>query len=421
MKKLNKAVITGYSVCAANGVGNAQFNTSTLEGVSGCQEIDFFDIPSNFSNVAGIIKDFFPESHFNYSTAKENTDYYERLNHIAEFCLDEAWVMADLNKMAVHNKVDLDVYIATAIGPMISMEHGFIQGQIEKKLIENKYARSYSFGEFTKRLQKKFNLNGYALTLPTGCVGGCDSIAYGLNAIRMGKSKRVLVGAVEAPITPLVVNAFGRIQATSTRSCSPNEASCPFDERRDGFVLSEGGALLILEDEKVAKERGAKIYGEISGFGSVNNCFHMTDLAPAGEYIKKSCQLALEDAGVSVNEIDYINAHASSTPQNDVAESAAFNSLFGENTKNLPVTAIKSQIGHALAAASAIEVVSVLETLSSGLIPPTINLKSQDKNCKLSVVKGAPKKVNSIRNVIKTSSGFSGIHTALIISRYDKE
>ena len=417
MQKLNRVVVTGMSVCAPNGIGRDKFEKSTLAGVSGCDYVQNFNIPKEFSQVAGIISDFYPETQFCYNDANSNHDIHERQNKIAQFCIDEALAQAELTSLNRRYKRQIDLFLATAIGPMISMEYGFIRNNVLNKSMGNDTHNNYSFRYFTQQLARQFALNGMDLTIPTGCVGGCDAFAYALNAIRLGKSECAIVGAVEAPITPLVVNAFGKIQATSTRVCLPQEASCPFDNNRDGFVLGEGAGILILESEHSAIERGAKILAEIKGSGSNNNCFHMTDITSSGDYIEQSCMLALKDANLTVSDIDYINAHGSSTRQNDVAESMAFNRLFANNIANIPVTSIKSQNGHALAAASAIEVVSIIQTLQSQKIPPTINLQNIDPSCSLNIVTDNARNY-SVKNVLKTSSGFSGIHTAMIIGEY---
>lgn len=413
--KHNKVVVTGMSVCAPNGVGKEQFELSTLLGASGCRYIEHFDVPEVYSRAAGIIDGFYPETRFHYPT-KPTTKYnLERQDKIAAFCIDESLTEAGLLNHSARQPIDL--FLATAIGPMISMEYGFIGHNIQKKPMYKLPHQYYSFRHFTHHLSRMFKLGGTDVTIPTGCVGGCDAFAYALHQIRTGQSDCAIAGAVEAPISPLVVTAFGQIQATSTRDCPPDQASCPFDTRRDGFVLGEGGGMLVLESEQHAIERGATILAEIKGAGSNNNCYHMTDISSGGEHILHSCQLALNDANLSENDIDFINAHGSSTPQNDIAESKAFNQLFQERMPNIPVTSLKSQNGHALAAASAIEVVSAIMSLNSGSIPPTRNLQALDPECHLNIVTET-RKNQHIKNILKTSSGFSGIHTALVLGEY---
>lgn len=413
MNQLNRVVVTGMSVCAPNGVGIHAFEKNILKGVSGCDYINHFAIPEGFGKTAGIIKDFHPDTLF-----KENKTphlKHDRLNLLASFCIDEILGNANLSKK---DKSNVALYISSAIGPMASMENIFIQKNIFNKKIAKRSLSRFSFSAITNDLVKKFSFKGGSIVIPTGCVGGCDAISYATNAIRTGKVERVIVGAVEAPVTPLVIASFGRIHANSTRACDPKESSCPFDERRDGFVLAEGAGFLMLESESAAKKRSANILGEVKGVASVNNCFHMTDILSDGKSISLSCELALKDANLNKTDISYINAHGSSTPQNDIAESNAFLDLFGKTlASKIPVTSLKSQIGHALSAANAIEIVSSLLSLKNKKIPPTINLKNKDPKCPVYVAANDPLSMN-IKNVLKTSSGFSGIHTAVIVGNH---
>ncbi len=415
-----RVVVTGIAVCAPNGVGAKQFEKNILNGVSGCRNIESFEVPNDCSDVAGIANDFMPETLFSMDNATHFSNIEEgRLYLLSEYCIDEALRNANLISDKKHqNEPDkkISLSLATAIGPMASMEYNYIQK--DKKFNSQRISPAFSFGNFARQLSNRFGLLGSRVILPTGCVGGCDAVSYAVNAIREGRESCVIAGAVEAPITPLVVSAFGKINATSSRECKPNEASCPFDSRRDGFVLAEGCGILILESEESALKRKAPILAEIKGNASVNNCFHMTDISSEGNYIEKSCRLALNDAELSVDSIDYINAHGSSTPQNDLAESKAFNQLLGNKIDSVPVTSIKSQIGHALSAANAIELVSAVQTLKHQKVPPTINQIDQDNNCHINIVKNKfiQHKVN---NILKTSSGFSGIHTAVVLGQYE--
>lgn len=413
----NKVVVTGVSVCTPNGIGVKDFEKNSLRGVSGCDFIRNFDVPDGFGKAAGIIKNFYPETLFDYD---KNYDLdNDRLQLLAEFCIDEALQNANLI-FEKNKRKNISLYLSSAIGQMITMEKIFIKKNIKKENINNQAMKSFSFINLVNYLGKKFNINGVSTLIPTGCVGGCDAIGYAVNAIRSGKLECIITGAIESPITPLVVAAFGQIRANSVRKCNPTESSCPFDIQRDGFVLGEGAGILVLESEKSALERSAPILAEIKGVGSVNNCFHMTDINPDGKSIALSCRLAFNDANLSPNDISYINAHGSSTPQNDAAESNAFHDLFDRKLiENIPVTSIKSQIGHALSAANAIEIVSVVQSINNQRIPPTINLKKKDPKCNINVITEKLYK-HDINNVLKTSSGFSGIHTALIVGKYEE-
>lgn len=415
----NRVVVTGISVCAPNGVGVAAFERNIIEGVSGCRRITSFKVPGKSSDIAGIIDNFKPDTLFSMERAAHFDDTKQnRLYLLAEYCIEEALSAAQLLTSQDRRDKRIGLSLATAIGPMAAMEYFYIQNNILKCQRHSKNISSvFSFGNIGRELKDTFCIDGSQIIIPTGCVGGCDAVTYAVNMIREGRETCVIAGAVEAPITPLVVGAFSKINATSTRDCEPSQASCPFDTNRDGFVLAEGCGILILESESHARKRGVPILAEIKGAGSVNNCFHMTDISVEGNYIEKSCRLALDDAHLKVDAIDYINAHGSSTPQNDLSEAIAFNQLFEKRTQDIPVTSIKSQIGHALSAANAIELVSVVQTLQHKKIPPTINQVTQDQNCHLNIVRNKSIE-HDVIHVLKTSSGFSGIHTAVVVSQY---
>jgi 3-oxoacyl-(acyl-carrier-protein) synthase len=229
----------------------------------------------------------------------------------------------------------------------------------------------------------------------------------------------MVTGASEAPITPITFGAFDTVNVLSVHNDQPEKASRPFDAKRNGFVISEGAGLLVVEELEHAKKRGARIYCEIVGFGTTNNAYHMTDLPPEGD-AKASCiRLALADAGVKPQEIDYINAHGSSTRQNDVFETNAYKMVFGDYAYKVPISSLKSMIGHPLAGANGIELAIGALIFERNILPPTINQEFPDPACDLDYIpnKAREKKVNCM---LKTSSGFSGIHSAMVLKRFNK-
>jgi len=227
----------------------------------------------------------------------------------------------------------------------------------------------------------------------------------------------MIAGASEAPITPITFGAFDVISVLSVRNDAPKKASRPFDGGRDGFVLSEGCGILILEELNHALARGAHIYAEILGFGTTCNAYHMTDLPQDGKPMENCMRLALTDAEVKPDEIDYLNAHGSSTRQNDIFETSAYKSVLGDYAYKLPISSFKSMIGHPLAAANAVELVVCSLIFERHVLPPTINQEIKDPLCDLNYIpnEAMPKKVDTI---LKTSSGFSGIHSSLVLRRF---
>jgi 3-oxoacyl-(acyl-carrier-protein) synthase len=408
MGKKQRVVVTGMGVCAPLGTSLDEFWANGLRGTPCVAPIPNFEVGDGFTRVAAMVPDFEPDSIYRPGQRPPQDD---RVFLMARYCITKALENAQLSDP--EHLATCGLFLSSAIGQMGSMESAFVCDPSERQRLYEKF----SFGALVGTLARASNLGGGHLLMPTGCVGGCDALSYGAAMIQAGRCDRVVVGAAEAPITPLVVAAFGRIRANSTRPCDPREASCPFDKRRDGFVLAEGAAMFVLESEVAARGRAAKIYVEIGGSGSVNNCQHMTNINPDGDAIAASIRLSLKHTGLDPKSIDFINAHGSSTPQNDIAESAAFAQVFGRSLADIPVTSLKSQCGHALAAANAIEMVNTIQSISRGQIVPTINLEQQDPECRVTVVSGRSRS-HRIRHALKVSSGFSGIHSAVVLSEY---
>jgi len=237
--------------------------------------------------------------------------------------------------------------------------------------------------------------------------------------IQDGKLDVVISGASEAPLTPITFGAFDVINVLSVHNDEPAKASRPFDGKRNGFVISEGCGILILEELEHALRRRANIYAELVGYGTCNNAFHMTDLPPDGEAMAECIQLALEDADIAPDKIGYINAHGSSTQQNDIFETAAYKKVFQDYAYKVPISSLKSMFGHPLAAANAVEFVACGLIFKHNFIPPTINQEVPDPRCDLDYVPniGREEKVDYI---LKTSSGFSGLHSSLILKRWEE-
>ncbi len=413
MMAKERVVITGIGSVSPLGSDTPTFWKNCLGGKSGVKNIsDMFYIPEYMSQIAGVTQIPFEKS---------ASSIQERNLLFAKMAVNEALVDSKLLESSFL-KNRCGVFLSTAIAEIALMEWSFNQYKQGKGHIDlvppssPYYSGSFFFNNLAKSIAALFGFTGGAVTIATGCTGGNDALGYALQMIRNGRVDVAIAGAAEAPITPLVVAAFSKIGATSKRNHNPEAASRPFDKDRDGFVLAEGSAMLVLESLTHAEARGAQIYAEIAGFGSVNNCFHMTDIPQNGESIAKACMLSLKDADLKAHEIDYINAHGSSTPQNDIAETNAFYAIFGPRAKEIPVTSIKSQLGHALSAANVLELITAVLTLRDNLIPRTINLENQDPSCPLRVVKDKPLE-SRVSAILKTSSGFSGIHSSLILKR----
>jgi 3-oxoacyl-(acyl-carrier-protein) synthase len=272
----------------------------------------------------------------------------------------------------------------------------------------------FGFDLLTERVRAELGSRGRSWTISTGCTTALDALGSAVDAVASGRSTRVLVVAADAPLTPAVVAGFQRVGALSTRPVSPERASCPFSSERDGFVLGEGGAALIVEDAEVSAARGARPALEICGWASVSSAYHMTGIRKTGEDIARSIRQALDNARVPANAIDCIDAHGSSTPLNDVSEAAAFADVFGRRSGSMPVVAQKGVMGHALGASNLLEIVGLAGLLPKGVLPPVKNTTTDTLDEPVDLVLDEPRHVRP-EYLIKNSSGFSGLHSACVI------
>jgi 3-oxoacyl-(acyl-carrier-protein) synthase len=273
------------------------------------------------------------------------------------------------------------------------------------------------FNTPSAEISASFGTQGINTTISTGCTAGTDSLGFAYELIRDGRQDLVISGASEAPITPVTFGAFDVVNVLAKNNQEPHKASRPFDNKRNGFVISEGAGILIIEELEHAKKRGAHIYAEIKGFGTTCNAYHMTDLPPDGRPMALSMEQAIKEAGIRKEDIGYINAHGSSTRQNDVFETDAYKKVFKDLAYQIPISSIKSMIGHPLAAANAVESVLCCMVFEKGYLPPTINQEEPDPKCDLNYIPNKKKKLMP-EYILKTSSGFSGIHSAIVFKKW---
>ncbi len=418
MKK-RRVVVTGLGVVSPNGIGKDNCWEGMIKGRSGIKRVDGFDVSVFNTKIAAEARDFDP---FKLGLTHDEAMRMDRYVQFAVTCAKMAIEDAKLD----FSKVDLQrsgVCLANAICGTKYMEEEFaLVTDDGKKPIDPSKVRpdlydAAMFNTPSIEISARYGLKGICSTLSTGCTAGTDSLGFGLESIQDGEHDIMFCGAAEAPITPITFGAFDVVNVLSVQNEHPEEASRPFDKRRDGFVLGEGAGLLILEELSHALKRGARIYAEITGFGTSCNAFHMTDLPADGGAMASCINLALKDGDVGIREIDHINAHGSSTKMNDIFETAAYKTIFGDYAYKIPASSLKSMIGHPLAAANAVEMVIVSMIFEKNLLPPTINQVEKDPLCDLDYIpnQARQKKVNTI---LKTSSGFSGIHSSLIFKRF---
>jgi 3-oxoacyl-(acyl-carrier-protein) synthase len=326
----------------------------------------------------------------------------------ADLAIGEALAEAGLD---AGERAGTHLVTSTAIGASYELETAFRDGRTLP-------SGSFGFDLVADWARTRYGVgtDGWSLTLSTGCTAGIDALGTAFDAVVSGRAGRVLVISADATMCPVVVAAFQKIGALSHRDVAPELASCPFSRERDGFVLGEGAAAVVLEDAAAAAARGAAPLVEVLGWASVSSAYHMTAIRTTGEDIAASVRAALDDAAVPPGGVDSLDAHGTSTPLNDLSEAAAYREVFGARVGRLPVVAQKGVNGHALGASNLLEIVGLCRYLSTGLLPPTANTTAATLDVPLDVVLHEPRLAEP-ETVVKTASGFSGIHTAAVFRR----
>ena len=415
-----RVVVTGVGVVAPNGIGKDNVWQAMVSGKSGVRRVVDFDVSAFRTQVAAEVRDFDP---FELGLTHDEVVRMDRYVQFAVVAGDMA-IKDSALKVPKEDPERIGVCLANAICGTKYMEEEFAlvtddgKHPIDPKKVRPDLYDAAMFNTPSIELSSRYGFKGICNTLSTGCTAGTDSLGFALETIQDGEHDIMIAGAAEAPITPITFGAFDVVNVLSSRhNDDPAAASRPFDNRRDGFVISEGAGILILEELGHALKRNAYIYAEVIGFGTSCNAFHMTDLPADGTAMASCINLALKDADVKPKEIDYINAHGSSTRMNDIFETSAYKMVFGDYAYKLPASSMKSMIGHPLAAANAVELVVCSMIFDKNILPPTINQVEKDPLCDLDYVpnQARSKKVDTM---IKTSSGFSGIHSSLILKRF---
>ncbi len=385
-----------------------------LKGKSGIKIITKFD-PSPFeTRIAGEVTDFDPVQFI----PKKQIKRMDRFNQFAVAAAKMLFEDAQFD-ITEKNANEIGIVLGCGLGGLETIEE-FHTRLVKKgprkispfyipKLISNIAAGQIAI--FTKA-------KGPNMVTNSACASGCHSIGYAFSDIKLGRVKAMICGGVESTITPMAVSGFNAMKALSTRNEEPEKASRPFDRDRDGFVISEGCGLLLLEELEHARKRGAKIYAELVGFGASADAYHITAPDETGEGMANAMITALKEAEVAPSEIDHINAHGTSTPLNDLCETRAIKKVFGKHAYEIPITANKSMIGHLLGAAGGIESVFSVLTLYNEIIPPTINLENPDPECDLDYVVDGPRK-KRVNYVLCNSFGFGGTNACLLYRRFE--
>lgn len=409
-----RAVITGLGVIAPNGIGKDKFWKSLKEGKSGIKKITKFDASTYPCQVAGEVNNFDPLDFMDPKTAK-------RMDRFSQFALSCAKMAQEDAGLEVNgnNNWKAGVVSGSALGgmPYAEYQHAIF---MEKGLrrIDPLLAIKLFPGEGASQISIHLNMKGPAYTISTACVSGLDAVGLGFSLIQNNTVDVAIVGGAEAPIAPMTFGAFCNVGALTKANQSPQHACKPFDIERDGFIMSEGGGFIVLEELGHAVKRDAPIYVEMVGFGATSDAYHMTRSHPEGEGAINAINIALNEAHLDPLSIEYVNAHGTSTPQNDEIETMIIKKVFNDYAYKLPISANKSMIGHSLGAAGAIELIASVLTMKNGFVPPTINYKHPDPQCDLNYVpnEGIDKSVNT---VLLNSFAFGSRNAAVIIKNYE--
>ncbi|QYC40155.1 Actinorhodin polyketide putative beta-ketoacyl synthase 1 [Nonomuraea coxensis DSM 45129] len=412
------AAITGIGVVAPGAVGREPFWELLTAGRTATRTITLFDAGRFRSRIAAEV-DFDPKAS---GLSAQQVRRMDRAAQFAVVCAREA--LADSGVEL--GRVDpgrVGVSVGSAVGCTMSLEEEYtvLADEGRRWLVDHTYGVPHLYGfmvpsTLAVEVAWEVAAEGPTALISTGCTSGLDAVGHGAALIEEGSADVVFAGATDAPLSPITSACFDAIKATSPSNDDPEHASRPFDAERNGFVLGEGAAVMVLEDAAAARARGARVYAEVRGFAGRSNAFHMTGLKPDGKEMAEAIRVAMAQARVGADDIDYINAHGSATKQNDRHETAAFKRSLGDRAYRVPVSSIKSMIGHSLGAIGSIEVAACALALDRGVVPPTANLHNADPECDLDYVplEARPHRMDVVLSV---GSGFGGFQSATVLAR----
>jgi len=408
-----RVVITGMGAVSPLGLDVPTLWRNLLQGCSGAGPITQFDATNHESRFACEVKGFDPLNYMDRKEARRN----DRFVQLALAATQEALRQSGL-EIGQGNAERVGVIVGSGIG-------GFTTLFQQAEVLRDKGPRGVSpflipmmiSDMAAGQIAIVYGARGVNYCTTSACASSAHAIGEGFEAIRRGAADVIVAGGSEAAIIPMTIAAFNAARALSTRNEEPERASRPFDAQRDGFVLGEGGAILILEELEHARRRGAPILAEVAGYGATADANHITAPAPGGEGGVRSMRLALQEAGLEPEAVDYVNAHGTSTPLNDSTETQAIKTVFGDDAYQVPISSTKSMVGHLLGAAGAIEAIACIEAIRTGMIHPTINYEFPDPECDLDYVPNKPRETD-VRVALSNSFGFGGHNVSLVFSRY---
>jgi len=408
-----RVVITGLGVIAPNGIGKEEFWKSNIAGKSGISLIKGFDTKNYDVKIAGEISRFNPLDYLEPIKAKRMDRFAQLGVAAAKMALSDSKI--DLER---ENKDKIGVCLGSGLGGALfheeQMQVIFDRGPSRANPLCVPRVCPNAVGG---QISIEFDLRGPNITVSTACASGTHAIGQAFDMIRWGRADVLVAGGAEAPLTPFTFAAYSALQVLSKRNEAPEKASRPFDKERDGFVLSEGAGIIILEELNHAKKRGAYVYAELIGYGLTSGAYNMVIPLPSGNDAANSMRLAIDDAKINLEDIDYINAHGTSTQMNDKTETKAIKDVFGKYANKLKISSTKSMIGHSIGAAGSIEAIICALVIENGIIPPTINYETVDPECDLDYIPNHAKEM-VVNNVLSNSFGFGSTNATIVLKRH---
>lgn len=408
----NRVVITGVGLVTPVGIGVDETWAAICAGKSGIGPITRFDTKEYKTKIAGEVKGFDPLDFMEKKDAKRTQPYIAFAVAAAKMALADAGLSINSS-----NCDRIGVASGCGLGGLSLLEHEAQKlDRVGPKKISPFFIPTIIGNMAAGMISIQTGARGPNLSTATACAAGSHAVGDAFKLVQTGVADAMIAGGVEAVISPCCIAGFGAMKALSTRNDQPEKASRPFDQDRDGFVVGEGSGMLLLETMEKALARGAEIYAEIRGYGMSGDAFHMASPSPEGEGAARCMQAALDDAGVACDEIGYINAHGTSTTLNDIYETSAIKSVFGDHAASLMVSSTKSMIGHLLGGAGGVEAAFTALAIHTGIIPPTINLDNPDKDCDLDYVPNTARK-KEITTAMTNSFGFGGTNAVIVMSK----
>lgn len=410
---MRRVVVTGMGLVIPNGIGVESAWRNICEGKSGIGPITRFDASGFETRIAGEVKGFEPERYVEKKEIKKMDLFVLYALAATQEALEDAKF-----RITPDNGERVGVIVGTGLGGLPTLEK-YHQILLEKgpSRISPFFIPTLIANMAAGQIAIRFGAKGPNTCVVTACATGAHSIGDAFRAIRYGDADVIIAGGTEANLTPLTVGGFNAMKALSTRNDTPEKASRPFEKNRDGFVVAEGAGILILEELEHALKRNARIYAELIGYGYTSDAYHITAPSPGGEGAARCMRMALQDAGKRPEDVDYINAHGTSTALNDLTETEAIKTVFGEHAYRLAVSATKSMTGHLLGAAGSTEAIFTVLSIHDGIIPPTINYEEPDPQCDLDYVPNVARQAR-VDVALSNAFGFGGTNATLVFQKY---